>query len=127
VDARARPAHAMVGSIWVSKRIQGWIFLFWVGARGVPTIAKRRSRRPVDLPRQPASSIVYIGFDYFKSSTLQDASLIPALSTGLGKSALCRERTHALHKRGVLVGYSITLSARASSVGGTSRPSAFAV
>src|SRR5215813_8751813 len=39
----------------------------------------------------------------------------------------CHERTHALHKQGVLVGYSITLSARASSLGGIVRPSARAV
>jgi len=36
--------------------------------RGVTTFAARRSRRPCDLPRQPVSSIVYIAFDYFKSS-----------------------------------------------------------
>jgi hypothetical protein len=46
--------------------------------RGVPTFAERRSRRPGDLPPQPASSIVYIAFDYFKGRTLQGAWLISA-------------------------------------------------
>ena len=39
-------------------------------------------------------------------------------------SALCHFRTHALQQRYL---YSITSSARSSSCGGTSRPSAFAV
>jgi hypothetical protein len=48
-----------------------------------------------------------------------------------GNTMISPETTSAIHRRGsvifVSVAYSITSSARASSVGGTSRPSAFAV
>jgi hypothetical protein len=72
----------------------------------VPTFAEHRSRRPDGLRRQPASSIVYIAFDYFRSSTLQDASLMSAFPPKTDKyqrvsvSPLCANRDRTVGFRG---------------------------
>src|SRR4051794_30305307 len=62
-----------------------------------------------------------------KSASARLTSTVPLkadIDCAVGTSVLCHKRTHAPHKRQP---YSITSSARVSSVGGTMTPSAFAV